>query len=80
MLSNQNVLESKFHDLSTRVTTLQSQIENLPNLMVSAVSEQNNRLWERLETHVQTQLTTLRQQQPTPPVISVTCPQRQNTV
>ena len=44
--------------------------------MATAVSEQNNRLWERLESHVQTQLNTLR----TPPVISVTCPQRQNTV
>lgn len=47
--------------------------------MISAVNEQNNRLWERLESHVQTQLNTLRQQ-PTPPTISVTCPQRQNTV
>lgn len=45
--------------------------------MANAVSEQNNRLWERLESHVQTQLNTLRQP---PPTISVTCPQRQNTV
>jgi hypothetical protein len=53
--------------------------------MASAVNEQNNRLWERLESHVQTQLTTIRQQQqqqqqPLLPTISVTCPQRQNTV
>ena len=52
-------------------------MENLPNLMASAVSDQNNRLWQRLETHVQTQLNTIRQPLPT---ISVTCPQRQNTV
>lgn len=45
--------------------------------MASAVNEQNNRLWERLESHVQTQLNTLRQPLPT---ISVTGPQRQNTV
>jgi hypothetical protein len=56
---------------------LKSQIENLPNLMASAVNEQNNRLWQRLESHVQTQLTAIR---PTLPTISVTCPQRQNTV
>jgi hypothetical protein len=56
---------------------LKSQIENLPNLMASAVNEQNNRLWQRLESHVQTQLTVIR---PTLPTISVTCPQRQNTV
>ncbi len=46
--------------------------------MASAVNEQNNRLWERLESHVQTQLNTIRQQPL--PTISVTCPQRQNTV
>ena len=45
--------------------------------MASAVNEQNNRLWERLETHVQSQLTAIRTPLPT---ISVTCPQRQNTV
>ncbi len=45
--------------------------------MASAVNEQNTRLWQRLESHVQTQLTALRQPLP---VISVTCPQRQNTV
>ncbi len=45
--------------------------------MTSAVQEQNNRLWQRLESHVQTQLNTLRQPLPT---ISVTSPQRQNTV
>lgn len=45
--------------------------------MASTVTEQNNRLWERLETHVQTQLAAMRQPLPT---ISVTCPQRQNTV
>jgi hypothetical protein len=56
---------------------LQSQIENLPNLMATAVNEQNNRLWERLESHVQTQLNAIR---PSLPTISVTCPQRQNTV
>lgn len=56
---------------------LQSQIENLPNLMATAVNEQNNRLWERLESHVQTQLNAIR---PPPPAISVTGPQRQNTV
>lgn len=54
--------------------------------MATAISEQNNRLWERLESHVQTQLNTIRQQPPPPPqpqplpIISVTCPQRQNTV
>ena len=47
--------------------------------MATAVNEQNNRLWERLETHVQTQLTTIRPAQPLP-MISVTGPQRQNTV
>ncbi|CAF1078705.1 unnamed protein product [Adineta steineri] len=78
MLTNQTVLETKFHELDSRVMTLQSQIENLPNLMVTAVTEQNNRLWERLETHVQTQLNAIR---PALPTISVTCPpQRQNTV
>lgn len=45
--------------------------------MATAVNEQNNRLWERLETHVQTQVAAIRQPLPT---ISVTCPQRQNTV
>jgi hypothetical protein len=45
--------------------------------MATAVSEQNNRLWERLEAHVQTQVAAIRQPLPT---ISVTCPQRQNTV
>ncbi len=46
--------------------------------MATTVNEQNNRLWERLEAHVQTQLNTIRQPLPT---ISVTCPpQRQNTV
>ena len=45
--------------------------------MASAVNEQNNRLWQRLETHVQTQLNSIR---PPLPTISVTCPQRQNTV
>lgn len=46
--------------------------------MAVAVNEQNNRLWQRLESHVQSQLTTMRQALPT---ISVTsCPQRQNTV
>jgi hypothetical protein len=45
--------------------------------MASAVNEQNNRLWERLESHVQTQLNAIR---PPPPAISVTGPQRQNTV
>jgi hypothetical protein len=45
--------------------------------MASIVNEQNNRLWQRLESHVQTQLSTIRQ---TLPMISVTCPQRQNTV
>lgn len=45
--------------------------------MAVAVNEQNNRLWQRLESHVQTQLNTMRQ---TLPTISVTCPQRQNTV
>ncbi len=45
--------------------------------MASAVNEQNTRLWQRLESHVQTQLSTIRQPLPT---ISVTCPQRQNTV
>lgn len=86
MLSNQNVLETKFQDINSRVMALQSQIETLPNQMATAVAEQNNRLWERLESHVQTQLNTLRQsQQPQPqpqlpPTISVTCPQRQNTV
>ncbi|CAF5211237.1 unnamed protein product, partial [Rotaria magnacalcarata] len=54
-----------------------TQIDNLPNVMVMAVSEQNNRLWQRLEAHVQTQLSTIRA---TLPTISVTCPQRQNTV
>ncbi|CAF1229015.1 unnamed protein product [Rotaria magnacalcarata] len=77
MLSNQSTLETKFHDLDTRVMALQSQIENLPNLMASTITEQNNRLWERLESHVQTQLNAIRQPLPT---ISVTCPQRQNTV
>ncbi|CAF1601068.1 unnamed protein product [Rotaria sp. Silwood1] len=77
MVSNQTILESKFYDLDSRIMTLQSQIENLPNLMASAVNEQNNRLWQRLETHVQAQLNTIRQ---TFPTISVTCPQRQNTV
>ncbi len=51
--------------------------------MASAVNEQNNRLWERLESHVQSQLNVLRQTPPPPPppAISVTCPpQRQNTV
>lgn len=57
----------------------QSHIENLPQLMATAVNEQNNRLWERLETHVQTQLTTIRPAQALP-MISVTGPQRQNTV
>lgn len=55
----------------------QSQIDNLPNTMASAVNEQNNRLWQRLESHVQVQLNTIRQ---TLPAISVTGPQRQNTV
>ncbi|CAF0901051.1 unnamed protein product [Rotaria sordida] len=77
MVSNQTVLESKFYDLDSRMIALQSQIENLPNLMTSAVNEQNNRLWQRLESHVQTQLNTIRQ---TLPTISVTCPHRQNTV
>ncbi|CAF3623391.1 unnamed protein product [Rotaria sordida] len=77
MLSNQTVLETKFHDLDTRVMALQSQIENLPNLMATTINEQNNRLWERLESHVQTQLNSMRQPLP---LISVTCPQRQNTV
>ncbi|CAF0745665.1 unnamed protein product, partial [Adineta ricciae] len=77
MLSNQTVLESKFHELDSRVLSLQSQIENLPNVMVSAVNEQNSRLWERLESRVQTQLNSIQQ---TLPTISVTCPQRQNTV
>lgn len=45
--------------------------------MASAVNEQNNRLWERLESHVQAQLSTIQKPLPT---ISVTCPQRQNTV
>jgi hypothetical protein len=45
--------------------------------MATTVSEQNNRLWQRLEAHVQTQLNTIRQPLP---IISVTCPQRQNTV
>ena len=45
--------------------------------MASAVNEQNNRLWQRLESHVQNQLTNIRS---TLPTISVTCPQRQNTV
>jgi hypothetical protein len=56
---------------------LQTQIDNLPNLMATVVHEQNNRLWQRLESHVQAQLSTIRQPLPT---ISVTCPQRQNTV
>ena len=56
---------------------MQSQIENLPNLMAAAVNEQNNRLWQRLESHVQAQLSGTR---PSLPMISVTCPQRQNTV
>lgn len=77
MLTNQDTLESKFRDLDLKVMTVQSQIENLPNLMATAVNEQNNRLWQRLETHVQSQLSTIRQ---TLPTISVTCPQRQNTV
>lgn len=45
--------------------------------MALAVSEQNNRLWQRLESHVQIQLNAMRQ---TLPTISVTGPQRQNTV
>lgn len=45
--------------------------------MVTAVNEQNTRLWERLEARVQTQLNSIQQ---TLPTISVTCPQRQNTV
>lgn len=45
--------------------------------MASAVNEQNNRLWQRLESHVQNQLTNIRS---TLPTISVTCPQRQNSV
>ncbi|CAF4325230.1 unnamed protein product [Rotaria socialis] len=77
MLSNQTVLESKFYDLDARLLALQTQIDNLPNVMAVAVSEQNNRLWQRLEAHVQTQLSTIRG---TLPTISVTCPQRQNTV
>ena len=93
MLSNQTILESKFQELDTRVMGLQvsddlfekmstpsfqSQLENLPTLLATSVGEQNNRLWQRLESHVQTQLTALRQPLPT---ISVTsCPQRQNTV
>ncbi|CAM4783102.1 unnamed protein product [Rotaria magnacalcarata] len=77
MLSNQTVLESKFYDLDAKLVALQTQIDNLPNVMVMAVSEQNNRLWQRLEAHVQTQLSTIRA---TLPTISVTCPQRQNTV
>lgn len=56
---------------------LKTHLENLPNLMATAVTEQNNRLWERLESHVQTQMNSLRQPLPT---ISVTGPQRQNTV
>ncbi|CAF1158429.1 unnamed protein product [Adineta steineri] len=78
MLTNQTVLETKFQDLDTRVTSLQTQIENLPNIIASTVSEQNNCLWQRLESHVQRQLTMIPQPLPT---ISVTCPpQRQNTV
>ena len=45
--------------------------------MALAVNEQNNRLWQRLEAHVQTQLSNIRSSLPT---ISVTGPQRQNTV
>ncbi len=52
-------------------------MENLPNSMASIVNEQNNRLWQRLESHVQIQLNTIRQPLPT---ISVTCPHRQNTM
>ena len=92
MLSNQTALETKLLALDTRVTNLQvdsscfisersflfqSNLENLPNAMAVAVNEQNNRLWERLESHVQTQLNIFR---PVLPTISVTGPQRQNTV
>ena len=52
-------------------------MDNLPNLLANAVQEQNQRLWQRLETHVQSQVTAAR---PSLPTISVTCPQRQNTV
>ena len=52
-------------------------MENLPQMIASAVNEQNNLLWQRLESHVQRQL--VPNQQPLP-IISVTCPQRQNTV
>ncbi len=45
--------------------------------MATVVSEQHNRLWQRLESHVQAQLSIIR---PPLPTISVTCPQRQNTV
>ncbi|CAF0727140.1 unnamed protein product [Didymodactylos carnosus] len=75
MLSNQTVLENRFHDLENKVTALQCQIDNLPDSMAQAVLEQNNRLWERLENRVQNQLTLVRPL----PTISVTCP-RQNTV
>ena len=92
MLSNQTALETQLLALDTRVTNLQvdlsqliversllfqSNLENLPNAMATAVNEQNNRLWERLESHVQTQLNIFR---PVLPTISVTGPQRQNTV
>lgn len=95
MLSNQEILESRFRDLDLRVMALQvrrigfgflrnksmnflqSQLEHLPNQMASAVNEQNNRLWQRLESHVQNQLSNIRT---TLPTISVTGPQRQNTV
>jgi len=78
MLSNQNVLEGKFLDLHGRMNHLQSQMDNLPNLLANAVQEQNQRLWQRLESHVQTQMST--PPRPSLPTISVTCPQRQNTV
>ncbi|CAF0808121.1 unnamed protein product [Adineta ricciae] len=77
MVTNQTELEVRFQNLDSRVSNLQSQVENLPHMIASAVNEQNNLLWQRLELHVQRQLVT--NQQPLP-IISVTCPQRQNTV
>ncbi|UJR21759.1 hypothetical protein I4U23_024834 [Adineta vaga] len=77
MVTNQAELESRFQNLDSTVSNLLSQVENLPNVVASAVTEQNNLLWQRLESHVQRQL--MPNQQPLP-IISVTCPQRQNTV